>query len=146
MSEQKTGFAFSWNENTLLGFDFGFHSAYLNILQYKLFNFKKNRSICLLRVGRTYFVLCGVARDHHGHDVQSLGAAAQAVDAGDVGTLVIHRLHQLNTREEGVSVRGIARHCICTLFMKQLMVSIKCFEHRLFLTDVSQQLNIPAAF
>lgn len=38
----------------------------------------------------TYFVLCGVARDDHGHDVQSLGAAAQAVDAGDVGTLVIH--------------------------------------------------------
>lgn len=38
----------------------------------------------------TYFMLCGVARDDHGHDFQSLGAAAQAVDVGDVGTLVIH--------------------------------------------------------
>lgn len=35
-------------------------------------------------------MLCGVARDDHGQDVQSSGAAAQAVDVGDVGTLVIH--------------------------------------------------------
>lgn len=35
----------------------------------------------------TYFVLCGVAGDDDGHDIESLGAAAQAVDAGDVGTL-----------------------------------------------------------
>lgn len=35
-------------------------------------------------------MLCGVARDDHGHDFQSLGAAAQAVDVGDVGTLFIN--------------------------------------------------------
>lgn len=45
----------------------------------------------------TYFVLCGVARDDHCHYFQSLGATAKAVDAGDVGTLVVNRLHKLNT-------------------------------------------------
>lgn len=45
----------------------------------------------------TYFVLCWVARDDHGHYFPSFGAAAQAVDAGDVGTLIVHRLHKLNT-------------------------------------------------
>lgn len=51
----------------------------------------------------TYFVLCRVARDDHGHYFPSLRAAAQAVDAGDVGTLVVHRLHKLNTWDEGDS-------------------------------------------
>lgn len=44
---------------------------------------------------RTYFVLFGVPGDDHGHDVQALGAAAQAVDVGDVGTLGVDRLHEL---------------------------------------------------
>lgn len=43
----------------------------------------------------TYFMLCGVARDDHGDDLLSPEAASQAVDAGDVGTLVIHRFHEL---------------------------------------------------
>ena len=38
----------------------------------------------------TYFVLCGIARDDHGHDIQTISAASQAVDRGDVGTFVIH--------------------------------------------------------
>lgn len=42
---------------------------------------------------RTYFMLCRVTRDDHGHDVQSFGAATKAVDVGDVWTLIIHRLH-----------------------------------------------------
>jgi len=44
----------------------------------------------------TYFVLRGVARDDHGYNIKAVGAEAQAVDTGDVGTFVVHRLHQLN--------------------------------------------------
>lgn len=43
----------------------------------------------------TYFMLCGVAGDDHGDNLLSSEAASQAVDAGDVGTLVIHRFHEL---------------------------------------------------
>lgn len=50
----------------------------------------------------TYFMLCGVARDDHGHDFQSLGAATQAVDADDVGTLIVHRLHELRHVKQSV--------------------------------------------
>lgn len=56
----------------------------------------------------TYFVLCGVAGDDYGHDFPSLGAAAQAVDAGDVGTLIMYWLHKL--LEDGNS--QCAKHCI----------------------------------
>lgn len=52
-------------------------------------------------------MLCGVARDDHGQDVQSSGAAAQAVDVGDVGTLVIHWLHKL--QEEGSCIHETAK-------------------------------------
>ena len=60
----------------------------------------------------TYFVLCGVARDDHGHDFQSLGAAAQAVDTGDIGALLIHWLHKLNKLAQSIlsNVHGYIRH------------------------------------
>lgn len=61
----------------------------------------------------TYFVLCGVARDDDCHDFQSLGAAAQAVDVGDVGTLLIHRLHKLWHDENSQCVK----YCISLYFM-----------------------------
>lgn len=41
-------------------------------------------------------MLCGVARDDNRHDFPSVRAAAQAVNAGDVGTLLVYRLHELD--------------------------------------------------
>lgn len=53
---------------------------------------------------RTNFMLCWVTRDDHGHDVQSFGAAAKAVDAGNVWTFVIHRLHELWKEANGSKI------------------------------------------
>ena len=72
----------------------------------------------------TYLMLRGVARDDHGHYIQTLGAEAQAVNVGDVRAFVVHRLHQLNESNEQwqgeevqlhkttVSVLSVAGHTI----------------------------------
>ena len=63
-------------------------------LAFKYLTLRSNRHVL------TDLMLHGVPRDYHGHDIQTLGAEAQAVDAGDVGAFVVHRLHQLNESNE----------------------------------------------
>lgn len=54
----------------------------------------------------TYFMLCGVSREDHGHEFPPLGAASQAVDTGYVGAFVVHRLHKLSKTDKKWSYHG----------------------------------------